>query len=138
MSNELEVFQNTHTWDLVPLPLGTNLMSCKWIYKIKTKVDGSVEKYKARLVSCRFTQQPGIDSEETFAPVVKMRSIGELIALATIQKWPLYQMDVKNTLLNGYLTGIVYVQPPPCVDAPSGHIYGLQCAIYCLKLASQA
>ena len=72
MSEELEAFRKTHTWDLVPLPSGVQPVSCKWIFKIKTKADGSVDRYKARLVARGFTQEYGIDYEETFAPVAKM------------------------------------------------------------------
>ena len=63
------------------MPPGVNSISYKWIYKIKTKSDGSIEWYKARLVVRIFTQEYGIDYEETFAPVVKMTSVRTLIAL---------------------------------------------------------
>src|SRR3954466_104128 len=100
MAEELEAFQKTHTWDLVPLPPGAHPVSCKWIYKVKTKADGSVDRYKARLVARGFTQEYGIDYEETFAPVAKMTSIRTIIDSAAALKWPLYQMDVKNAFLN--------------------------------------
>src|SRR3954470_22331379 len=96
MSEELEAFRKTNTWELVPLPPGVRPVSCKWIYKVKTKADGSVDRYKARLVARGFTQEYGIDYEETFAPVAKMTSIRTIIASAAALKWPLYQMDVKN------------------------------------------
>ena len=71
-----------HTWDLGPMPPDANPISCKWIYKIKTKFDDSVEWYKARLVARGFIQEYDIDYEEIFAPVIKMTSIRTLIALA--------------------------------------------------------
>ena len=89
MSEKLEAFRRTHTWDIVPMPHGANPVSCKWVYKIKTKADGSVERYKARLVARGFTQEYGIDYEETFAHVAKMTSIRTLIASAASRKWPL-------------------------------------------------
>jgi len=64
MNKELAAFQYTHTWDLVPLLPGANPVSYKWIYKIKIKSDGSVERYKARLVAQgfnEFTQEYSID-----------------------------------------------------------------------------
>ena len=75
----------------------------RWVYKIKTKVDGSVERYKARLVAKGFTQEYGIDYEETFALVAYLTSVRCLIAVATVCRWPLCQMDVKNVFLNGDL-----------------------------------
>ena len=100
---------------------GANLISCKWIYKIKTKSDGSIEWYKARLIAKGFTQEYGIDYEETFAPVVKMTSICTLIVLIVARQWSLYQIDVKNAFLNGDLSEVVYMQPPPGVSAPTRH-----------------
>ena len=67
MSNELDALTKTHTWDLVDLPFGKSAVGCKWVYKIKTRVDGSVERYKAHLVAKGFSQEYGIEYEETFA-----------------------------------------------------------------------
>jgi len=64
-----------------------------------------------------FTQEYGIDYEETFAPVAKMTSIRTLIVFAAARRWPLYQMNFKNAFLNGDLSEIVYMQPPPGVFA---------------------
>lgn len=80
-------------------------MGSKWVYKIKTRSDGSVDRYKARLVARGFTQEYGIDYEETFAPVARLTSVHSLLAVAAIRrKWQLFQMDVKNSFLNGDLT----------------------------------
>ena len=72
----------------------------RWVYKIKTKVDGSVERYKACLVAKGFTQEYGIDYEETFTLVARLTSVRCLIAVAAVCRWPLCQMDVKNAFLN--------------------------------------
>jgi len=109
MNEEPATFQRTHTWNLVPLPLGANPVSCKWIYKIKIKSDGSVERYMARLFAWGFTQKYDIDCEETFAPVAKMTSIRTFLALPVACHCPLYQMDVKNAFLNGDLFAVVYI-----------------------------
>ena len=122
MNKKLVVFQCTHTWDLVPQLHGVNLVSCKWTYKIKIKSDDFVERYKARHVARGFTQEHGIDYEETFTLVTKMISIRALIALAAARRWLLYQMDVKNTFLSGDLSEVVYMQPPLGVSTPSEHV----------------
>ena len=138
MSEELEAFRKTNTWDLVLLLPGVRPVSCKWMYKVKTKADRSVDRYKARLVARGFTQEHGIDYEETFAPVAKMTSIRTIIASAAALKWPLYQMDVKNAFLNGDLSEVVYMQPPPGISAPDGHVCRLCRALYGLKQAPRA
>lgn len=81
MDEEFFALQKTGTWDLVPLPSAKCLVSCKWVYKIKTNLDGSVERYKALLVAQGFTQEFGIDYEETFAPVTKLTYVRTLIVL---------------------------------------------------------
>ena len=104
MKEELDALHKTGTLDLVILPSGKSAIGCKWIYKIKTRSDGIVDRYKARLVAMGFTQEYGIDYEETFAPVARLSSVRTLIAVSAARKWPLFQMDVKNAFLNGELS----------------------------------
>ena len=112
MKEELDALSKNHTWDLVTLPSGKSVVGCKWIYKIKTHSDGSIERYKALLVAKGFTQEDGIDYKETFALVAHISSIRALLAVAAASKWDLFQMDVKNAFLNGDLSEEVYMQPP--------------------------
>ena len=98
---------------MVDLPPGQSIVGCRWVYKIKTKTDGSVERYKTRLVAKSFTQEYGIDYEETFSSVAHLTSVRCLIVVAAVHRWPLYQMDVKNAFFNGDLQEEVYMQPPP-------------------------
>uniref|UniRef100_A0A2N9G644 Integrase catalytic domain-containing protein n=1 Tax=Fagus sylvatica TaxID=28930 RepID=A0A2N9G644_FAGSY len=110
MKEELDALLKTGTWDLVDLPAGKSAIGCKWVYKIKTRSDGTVDRYKACLVAKGFTQEYGIDYEETFAPVARLSSVRTLIAVSASRHWPLFQMDVKNAFLNGELTEEVYMQ----------------------------
>ena len=71
MAEELQVFISTHSWDLVDLPPNKSVAGCKWVYKVKTHADGSIDRYKAQLVAKGFIQEYDIDYEETFAPVAR-------------------------------------------------------------------
>ena len=82
MKEEFDALFKTGTWDLVDLPTSKSAIGCKWVYKIKTQSDGTVDRYKARLVVKGFTQEYGIDYEETFSLVARLSSIRTLIAVS--------------------------------------------------------
>ena len=123
---------------MVTLPLRKSVVSCKWIYKIKTRSNGSIEHYKTRLVAKDFTQEYGIDYEETFTPVAQISFFRAFLAVVTTNKWDLFQMDVKNTFLNENLSEEVYMQPPPSLSIESNKVYHLRRAHYGLKQAPRA
>ena len=114
------------------------MVGCKWIYKIKTHFDGSIERYKAHLVTKGFIQEYGIDYEETFTPVAQISFFRAFLAVVTTNKWDLFQMDVKNTFLNENLSEEVYMQPPPSLSIESNKVYHLRRALYGLKQAPRA
>ncbi|KAL0554223.1 hypothetical protein IC582_008140 [Cucumis melo] len=138
MNDELQAFEKTHTWDYVDLPPGKRPIGWKWIYKIKTHSDGTIKCYKARLVAKGYSQEYGIDYEETFAPVARMTSVRSLLAVAAAKQWPLLQMDVKNAFLNGTLSKEVYMKPPPRTSSPPHKVCLLRRALYGLKQAPRA
>eukprot|EP00253_Pinus_taeda_P014834 PITA_14834 len=113
MDAEFQSLQKNHTWILSDLSEGKKPISCKWLYKVKYKADGTLDKYKARLVARGFSQKEGIDYEETFAPTAKMSTIRLVLALAAQFKWKVHQMDVKSAFLNGDLQEEVYMTQPP-------------------------
>ena len=86
MKEELDALTKNYSWDLVTLLLGQFVVGCKWIYKIKTRSDGSIEHYKTCLVAKGFTQEYEIDYEETFAPVACISSVHALLAVAASNK----------------------------------------------------
>ena len=115
------------------LPPGKSMVGCKWIYNIKTRSNGFIERYKARLVAKGFTQEYGIDYEETFTPVARISSVRALLAIAAASKWDFFQMDVKNAFLSGNLSEEVYMQPPPGLSVESNKVCHLRRALYGLK-----
>ncbi|XP_070679388.1 uncharacterized protein [Malus domestica] len=103
MKDEIAALHNQGTWSLVPLPQHKNLVRCKWVYKIKKNDDGSIGRYKARMVAKGFSQEEGIDYRETFSPVVKPTTVRLVLALSAHFGWTLRQLDVKNAFLHGIL-----------------------------------
>jgi hypothetical protein len=87
MAEEVAALERTGTWDLVPCPPRVCLITCKWVYKVKTHSDGSLEQYKARLVAHSFQQEHDRDYDETFTLVAHMTTICTLLAVASVQRW---------------------------------------------------
>eukprot|EP00253_Pinus_taeda_P004550 PITA_04550 len=140
MEAEFQSLQKNHTKTLSNLPAGKKPLSCKWVYKVKYKADGTLEKYKARLVARGFSQKEGIDYEETFAPTAKMSTIRLVLTLAAQFNWKVHQMDVKSAFLNGDLQEEVYMTQPPGfkVAGQEQKVCRLVKALYGLKQAPRA
>jgi len=83
MDREIDTLQNAGTWSTVPQPSNKNVVGSKWVFCIKQKADGSVDKYKARLVARGFTQVYSEDYLDTFSPVAKLASFRTILAFAT-------------------------------------------------------
>nr|GEZ50350.1 ribonuclease H-like domain-containing protein [Tanacetum cinerariifolium] len=113
MCDEYNALINNRTWVLVPRPSDTNIIRCMWLFRHKYLADGTLSRYKARLVANGSTQSKGIDVEETFSPVVKPSTIRTVLGLAISLHWPIHQLDVKNAFLHGDLSKTVYMYQPP-------------------------
>lgn len=140
MKEEMTALLNNKTWQLVPKPSDVVPVSCKWVYKLKQRPDGSVERYKARLVARGFSQTYGVDYEDTFSPVAKLTTIRVLLAIAVNKRWKLWQMDVSNAFLYGDLEHTIYMeQPLGFIDQERpDYVCKLQKAIYGLKQSPRA
>lgn len=140
MQAEFQALQENHTWDLVPRPSDASVIRCMWLFRHKFRSDGSLERYKARLVANGKTQQVGIDCDETFSPVIKPTTIRTVLSLAVSRSWPIHQLDVKNAFLHGDLAKPVYMhQPPGFVDSTTPtHVCRLRKSLYGLKQAPRA
>jgi hypothetical protein len=109
VNDEMDSILFNNTWVLMDLPPGSNTIGCKWVFRRKYRTDGSIQTFKVRLVAKGFRQKEGIDYFDTYAFVARITYIRVLIALASIYKLVVYQMDVKTTFLNGNLDEEVYM-----------------------------
>jgi hypothetical protein len=140
MDEEMAALDANATWELVTLPEDKKAIGWKWVYKVKHNADGSVSRYKARLVTKGYAQTYGIDYEETYSLVAKMITIRAIIAMAVAQGWSLHQMDVKNVFLHGDLQEEMYMeQPLGYVDQTHPNLVcRLKKTLYGLKQAPRA
>ncbi|KAL0324640.1 UNVERIFIED_CONTAM: Retrovirus-related Pol polyprotein from transposon TNT 1-94 [Sesamum calycinum] len=112
INDEMDSIMENNTCVLVDQPLGCKPLGCKWIFKKKMKVDGTIENFKARLVIQDFRQRPGINYFDTYVPVARISTIRFLITLASIHNLVIHQMDVKTIFLNRDLDKEVYMKQP--------------------------
>ncbi|GKD42305.1 retrovirus-related pol polyprotein from transposon TNT 1-94 [Tanacetum coccineum] len=140
IQEELNQFYRNKVWNLVPLPYGKIAIGSKWVFKNKKDEHGTTTKNKARLVAQGYSQEEGIDYDETFAPVARMEAIRIFLAFATYMNFKVYQMDVKSAFLNGKLKEEVYVKQPPGFESSEfpDYVCKLDKALYGLKQAPKA
>ena len=113
MRAEIDSLHDHNIWELVELPEGRKPVGSKWVFKLKTNADGSVERCKARLVAQGYSQKEGLDYDETFSPVVRPESVRSvIIAFACKEGLKLHQMDITTAFLNGDLEETIYIKQP--------------------------
>nr|GEV23874.1 putative ribonuclease H-like domain-containing protein [Tanacetum cinerariifolium] len=127
-------------WVLVDLPYGKKAIGTKWVYRNKKDERGIVIRNKARLVAQGHTQEEGIDYEEVFAPVARIKAIRLFLAYAFFMGFMVYQMDVKSAFVYGTIEEEVYVCQPPGFEDPDhpDKVYKLVNALYGLHQAPRA
>ena len=118
INDEMNSILLNQTWVLTDLPPGAKPIGCKWIFKKKLNTNGSIDKFKARLVAKGYKQRHGVDYFDTYAPVARISSIRCLIALASIHKLVIHQMDAKTAFLNEDLEEEIYMEQPEGFKTP--------------------
>ena len=138
MQREIKALEENGTWTIEDLPDGKRPIDSKWVYKIKYKPNGEIERYKARLVAKGYTQMEGVDYHDTFAPVAKLVTVRCLIAIAVKKEWIIHQLDVNNAFLHGDLKEEIYMRIPHGYDKGGGtKVCRLRKSLYGLKQASR-
>ena len=140
MQEEVNSLIRNKTWKVVKRPKNTNVVSCKWIYKIKFNADGCVDRYKSRLVARGFTQKYGEDYFETFSPVATHTSMRVLLAIAAVRGTKLIKADITTAFLEAMLDETIYMEKPEGVHiegAGDDHVLLLLKSIYGLKQAGR-
>lgn len=133
MQKELDQHERMRTWTLMELSTGRKPVACKWVYRLKRNETGQIVKYKARLVAKGYSQIPGIDFMETYAPTIRLETFRFLIALAARHNLKIHGMDVVAAYLNGKLNEDVYMDQPPGFNDGTGRVGHLRLSLYGLR-----
>ena len=140
MQEELNEFERNEVWKLVPRPKNRSVVGTKWVFRNKIDPDGIITRNKARLIAKGYSQQEGIDYDETYALVARLEAIRIFQAYDAHMKFKVFQMGVKSAFLNGELEEEVYVEQPLGFVDPRypDYVYKLDKALYGLKQAPRA
>ena len=135
MGEELGMLEKMGTWRMEELLEGRKAVGSRWVFMKKKDEKGNTVRFKARLVAQGFSQKPGLDYDDlnTFAPVVRYKSLRVLMATTAQNGWHLTQYDVKNAYLNGKIDQEIYMRQPPGFDDGTSRVCRLQKSIYGLK-----
>lgn len=135
---EIQQLLDNGTWEVVQLPPGRKAIGCRWVFKVKRNADGTIERYKGRLVAKGFSQRPGFEYTETFAPTAKWAALRAVLAIAAYEDLELESVDISTAFLNGNIDTDVYMQQPEGFEqGEPDWVLKLRKAIYGLKQASR-
>ncbi|CAI7773273.1 unnamed protein product [Closterium sp. NIES-53] len=137
MDKELKALEERNTWKVVPIGVARNktVLTGKWVFRVKTKADGTIDKFKARWVVRGFDQEHGRDFTETFAPVSRHTSLQILLAVAAMKKKKLRQIDVANAFLYAPVDAEIYVELPHSSYGEPNQVCQLLKSLYGIKHA---
>jgi Reverse transcriptase (RNA-dependent DNA polymerase)/gag-polypeptide of LTR copia-type len=137
IDKELTSIADAGTWETCTLPEGRKAIKCRWVFKKKLGSANEILRYKARLVAKGFSQMPGIDFDETFAPVARLSGLRLLTSIIASEDLEVNQLDVVNAFLNGVLEEEIFMEPPQGSDISSGLVVKLLKGLYGLRQASR-
>lgn len=134
MQQEITALETNQTWEIVLAPTHKKPIASKWVFKLKRKLDETIDQYKARLVAKGFKQLEGINYTESFFPIAKLVTIRLFLAIAASHSWPVHQMDINNAYLHGFIDDELYILPPKgYTKATPSQVCKLRKALYGLK-----
>lgn len=134
---EITSLEANKTWIEEISPKDTNLISTKWVFTVKTEPDGSLERFKARLVARGFSQTYGEDYTDTFAPTVRIDTLRVFLAMVAAENLECRQYDIKNAFTEATLKEKIYISAPDGVPVENGHSLRLLKSLYGLKQAAR-
>lgn len=133
VEKELQALKTNKTWVLVDRPPNRNIVGCRYTFKLKRNKNGEVSRYKARLVAQGFSQEPGVDFGETFAPVAKMLSLRIILAIAVKYNLIVEQADAVSAFLQANLEEEIFMRTPQGIECSDGKVCKLLKSLYGLK-----
>lgn len=140
MEEEMRSQAGCRSWETVQrsaVPNGKRILPCKWVYKLKLATDGSIARYKARVVAKGFMQRHGVDYFETYAPVMAYKTLRVLLSLAAIFNYEIKQFDITTAFLHAPIEEELYMELPEGFGQP-GMVARLRRAVYGIKQAPRA
>ena len=138
MREEIEAHRVNGTWQVCALPPGKRAIGCKWVFHLKRNADGSIERYKARLVTQGFSQCPGFEYTEIFAPTIRLSTMRLILAQAALEDYHMVTIDISHAFINGDLDEEIYMKPPPGFkEGEWGEVLHLLKSLYGLKQSAR-
>ncbi|KAL0414099.1 UNVERIFIED_CONTAM: Retrovirus-related Pol polyprotein from transposon RE1 [Sesamum radiatum] len=137
MNAEILALERNHTWEITQLPPGKRAIGWKWVFPLKLKTEGTVDRYKVRLVAKGYTQVEGVDYVESFSPVAKPVTVRLLLVVAGARNWEIHQLDVNNAFLHGCFDEEIFITPLEGYSVTPGSVCCLTRSLYGLKQASR-
>ncbi|KAL0308766.1 UNVERIFIED_CONTAM: Retrovirus-related Pol polyprotein from transposon RE2 [Sesamum radiatum] len=135
---ELQALEQNRTWELTSLPPNKRTIGSIWVFKLKFNPDGSIDRYKGRLVAKGYNQIEDVDYFDSFSPIAKSVTVRVFLDVAASKFWPLFQLDVNNAFLHGHLDEEVYMDPPEgYAKARPDQVCRYRRSLYDLKQASR-
>jgi hypothetical protein len=139
MEAEYENLVRLGVFEVVACPAPpTNVIGCRWVLTRKRNKLGEVTHYKARLVAKGYTQQPGLDFDDTFAPVLRLESFRILCTMANHFNWDMCQLDIVSAYLHAELEEELYMEQIPFFTDGTCNVLRLCHSLYRLKQSRRA